>query len=77
MTSIKQYAYDIMNINNYVTCKIIECAYDPWEDSIAIHYVFDAVRYMCVWFDYNSDGNILLYDKPLEYLLRNGDYGYM
>ena len=77
MTSIKQYAYDIMNINNYVTCKIIECAYDTWEDSIAIHYVFDAVRYMCVWFDYNSDGNILLYDKPLEYLLLNGDYGYM
>lgn len=77
LSSIKQYAYDTMNINNYVTCKIIECAYDPWEDGIAIHYVFDTVRYMCVWFDYNSDGNILLYDKPLEYLLLNGDYGCM
>lgn len=77
LIALVQYAYNTMNINNYATVRIIECVYDPWSDGVSIHYVFDDIRYQCVWFDYNSDGQLLLYDKALDDIIFQGDLSCM
>lgn len=66
ISNVNTWIKDFSSDNNYSDCKIIECCYDYWEDGVSVHFIFDDVRYMCVWFDLNKDGYLTLYDKEVD-----------